>query len=71
MGGHGYSYLSRMACLLDDGDINTTWEGDNYMLLQQTSKYIMKAIPNPEHQTKIIDLNFARKDENLDIDKLI
>ena len=49
MGGHGYSYLSRMACLLDDADINTTWEGDNYMLLQQTSKYIMRAIPNPEH----------------------
>ena len=70
MGGHGYSYLSRMACLLDDGDVNTTWEGDNHMLLQQTSKFLMRVIPNIKYQTSIIDLNFARKDENIDKDKL-
>ena len=44
MGGHGYSSLSRMASLFNDSDVNNTWEGDNYMLLQQTSKYVMKIL---------------------------
>ena len=71
MGGHGYSYLSRMASLFNDGDVNNTWEGDNNMLLQQTSKYLMRAIPNPKHKTSIIDLSFARNDGNVGFEKMI
>lgn len=42
MGGHGYSALSRLGRMYHDQDINLTWEGDNNMLLQQTTKYVLK-----------------------------
>ena len=41
-GGHGYSSYSGLGRLFHGQDINTTWEGDNNMLLQQTTKYILK-----------------------------
>ena len=41
-GGHGYSSLSGFSRMYHGQDINTTWEGDNNMLLQQTTKYILK-----------------------------
>lgn len=43
LGGHGYSSYSRLGRLFNDVDVNTTWEGDNHMLLQQTTKYILKS----------------------------
>ena len=43
MGGHGYSVHSRLGRLYHDQDINLTWEGDNTMLLQQTTKYMLKS----------------------------
>jgi acyl-CoA oxidase len=43
LGGHGYSAYSRLGRLFNDNDINTTWEGDNHMLLQQTTKYMIKS----------------------------
>lgn len=42
MGGHGYSSQSRLGRFYHDQDINLTWEGDNNMLLQQSTKYILK-----------------------------
>jgi acyl-CoA oxidase len=44
LGGHGYSSLSKMAAFYHDVDVNTTWEGDNNLLLQQTSKFLIKVI---------------------------
>ena len=41
-GGHGYSAYSSLNRLYHGQDVNTTWEGDNHMLLQQTTKYILK-----------------------------
>lgn len=41
LGGHGYSAFSRYANLFNDADVNQTWEGDNYVLLQQTVKYLL------------------------------
>jgi acyl-CoA oxidase len=44
MGCHGYSSFNRLGKLYHDQDLNSTWEGDNNMLLQQTTKYILKAV---------------------------
>lgn len=42
MGGHGYSSFSKIGTLYNDNDINLTWEGDNHVLIQQTSKYVLE-----------------------------
>ena len=39
-GGHGYNAISLIGVHRNDLDISQTWEGDNNVLLQQTSKYI-------------------------------
>lgn len=41
MGGHGYSAFSKMAALYSNNDVNNTWEGENHVLLQQTTKYVL------------------------------
>ena len=41
-GGLGYSHLSRLGQLLSDHDVSLTWEGDNNVLLQQTSGFVVK-----------------------------
>lgn len=42
MGGHGFSSYSKMGVLIDDNEINSTWEGDNNILLQQTIKILLE-----------------------------
>ena len=42
--GHGYSAFSGLPTLLSDNDINATWEGENYVLLQQTARFLMKNV---------------------------
>lgn len=41
MGGHGYSSFSKLGVLYNDNDINNTWEGDNTVLIQQATKFVL------------------------------
>jgi acyl-CoA oxidase len=45
-GGIGYSSFSRLGQLLAQHDVNLTWEGDNNILLQQTSAFVVKQAQN-------------------------
>lgn len=40
-GGLGYSMHSKFATIMSAMDINSTWEGDNNVLLQQTAKFLL------------------------------
>lgn len=42
-GGFGYSHYSRFGELMMTVDVNSTWEGDNNVLLQQSAKFLMDA----------------------------
>ncbi|KAI8986401.1 acyl-CoA dehydrogenase/oxidase C-terminal [Pilobolus umbonatus] len=45
-GGHGYSNFSGLGQFYQDYLPNVTWEGDNYILTQQTARYLFKTFRN-------------------------
>jgi len=42
VGGQGYSSYSGLPRIRAGDDIQVTWEGDNYVIIQQTAKFILK-----------------------------
>ena len=58
LGGHGYSSFSKLGVLYDDNDINNTWEGDNNVLIQQATKYVLdnaqKAMKGTEIKSELL-----------------
>ena len=42
-GGLGYSHYTGIGILLSEDDVNSTWEGDNHLLLQQTGRFLLKS----------------------------
>ncbi len=40
-GGHGYSAYTGLSSLFNDFAVNCTWEGDNTVLAQQTTRYLL------------------------------
>lgn len=58
LGGHGYSAFSRLNEFFHSADVMKTWEGDNHVLLIQTSKYLLKALEN-KSSTQFVDVRFV------------
>lgn len=65
-GGHGYLKAARFGILRDDNDANCTYEGDNNVLLQQTSNWLLSSWKSEKQTSSPFgSLNFLQDAERL------
>ncbi|KAK6058989.1 Acyl-CoA oxidase [Cooperia oncophora] len=57
-GGHGFLYSSRLNELRDSFDPSQTFEGENYMILQQTSNILLSKMRSPKTPTPMGTFDF-------------
>ena len=65
LGGNGYSSYSKLGTLYNDNDVNLTWEGDNHVLIQQTTKYVLEEARNIIQKGKKSENPLLRYIENV------
>lgn len=68
-GGHGYSSYSRIPDYISDQNVQSTWEGTNDVLIQQTAKFILQVF-GKYVQKGVIDypsFNFIKDFENTEL----
>ena len=70
-GGHGYLKASRFAELRNDHDANNTYEGDNNVLLQQTSNHLLKLYREKLDEGKRIESPFESFNFLNEIDRIL
>lgn len=68
LGGFGYSEYNKIGWIRNDNDINLTWEGDNNVLIQQTSRFLVESFRHlskgkkiPYSTLEFLEVNFQPK----------
>lgn len=61
-GGHGYSMFSGLPLLFSDYVANYTMEGDNYLLTQQITRYLLKLFAKKDEMPKSLAMLYERKE---------
>eukprot|EP01016_Furgasonia_blochmanni_P003118 TRINITY_DN11219_c0_g2_i2.p1 TRINITY_DN11219_c0_g2~~TRINITY_DN11219_c0_g2_i2.p1 ORF type:complete len:359 (+),score=117.59 TRINITY_DN11219_c0_g2_i2:60-1079(+) len=77
-GGFGYSAYARIGELLNDNNVNMTWEGDNNVLVQQLAKHILDSVRKqmktgepPQLSVSFLNVGYSIDDEKFSVDKIL